>query len=307
MRRRWGGRGVRRDPGHAARTSRRVDRWLWPAGERRSRHRRRDRSARLRRVLVRRGTRRSRAVRPRDDAARRHRAHRRGDRDRQHLGPRRNGDERRRPHHRRGVPWSVRPRRGCQPSAGGRDARQHLPPAAHVHAQLPRADGVARRTVAGTRTTSADRDRRTAAEDARAGGAIGRRGPPVLRARRAHGAGAPRSSDRLACSRPNWQSCSSATRSRPGGWRRIHTSSFYLGAPNYVENLRWLGFTDDDLADGGSDALVDAIVAWGDDAAIRRRVREHLDAGADHVCIQPVTDWDVGPRRSRCCAASPRH
>ena len=71
---------------------------------------------------------------------------------------------------------------------------------------------------------------------------------------------------------------------------RIHTSSFYLGAPNYVENLRWLGFSDDDLADGGSDALVDAIVAWGDDAAIRRRVREHLDAGADHVCIQPVTD-----------------
>ena len=71
---------------------------------------------------------------------------------------------------------------------------------------------------------------------------------------------------------------------------RIHTSSFYLGAPNYVENLRWLGFSDDDMVDGGSDALVDAIVAWGDDAAIRRRVREHLDAGADHVCIQPVTD-----------------
>ena len=71
---------------------------------------------------------------------------------------------------------------------------------------------------------------------------------------------------------------------------RTHTSSFYLGAANYVENLRWLGFTDEDLIDGGSDALVDAIVAWGDETAIRRRVREHLDAGADHVCIQPVTD-----------------
>ncbi|MGH9134415.1 MAG: TIGR03620 family F420-dependent LLM class oxidoreductase [Ilumatobacteraceae bacterium] len=70
---------------------------------------------------------------------------------------------------------------------------------------------------------------------------------------------------------------------------RIHTSSFYLEAPNYIENLRWLGFTDDDLAGGGSDALVDAIVAWGDEEAIVRRVREHLDAGADHVCIQPVT------------------
>jgi probable F420-dependent oxidoreductase len=71
---------------------------------------------------------------------------------------------------------------------------------------------------------------------------------------------------------------------------RIHTAGFYLRAPNYVDNLRWLGFSDDDLVDGGSDALVDAIVAWGDDEAIARRVREHLDAGADHVCIQPVTD-----------------
>jgi probable F420-dependent oxidoreductase len=71
---------------------------------------------------------------------------------------------------------------------------------------------------------------------------------------------------------------------------RVHTSSFYLGAPNYVENLRWLGYTDEDFVEGGSDRLVDAIVAWGDDEAIRHRVREHLDAGADHVCIQPVTN-----------------
>jgi probable F420-dependent oxidoreductase len=62
----------------------------------------------------------------------------------------------------------------------------------------------------------------------------------------------------------------------------------YLGLPNYTNNLRALGFTDDDLADGGSNRLVDAIVAWGDEEAIRRRVQEHLDAGADHVCIQPV-------------------
>ena len=70
---------------------------------------------------------------------------------------------------------------------------------------------------------------------------------------------------------------------------RLHTGSFYLGADNYVENLRWLGYQDADLADGGSDALVDAVVAWGDDAAIVGRVREHLDAGANHVCLQPVT------------------
>ena len=71
---------------------------------------------------------------------------------------------------------------------------------------------------------------------------------------------------------------------------RLHTGSFYLQAPNYVENLRWLGWGDDDLAGSGSDALVDAIVAWGDEAAIASRIKEHLDAGADHVCIQPVTE-----------------
>lgn len=70
---------------------------------------------------------------------------------------------------------------------------------------------------------------------------------------------------------------------------RRHTGSFYLGAPSYVENLRWLGFTDRDVEGDGSDELVDAVVAWGDAAAIVARIREHLDAGADHVCLQPVT------------------
>jgi probable F420-dependent oxidoreductase len=70
---------------------------------------------------------------------------------------------------------------------------------------------------------------------------------------------------------------------------RVHTGSFYLGARNYVENLRWLGFGDADFENGGSDTLVDALVGWGDEAAIVTRVREHLDAGADHVCLQPVT------------------
>ncbi|MBI5090718.1 MAG: TIGR03620 family F420-dependent LLM class oxidoreductase [Actinobacteria bacterium] len=71
---------------------------------------------------------------------------------------------------------------------------------------------------------------------------------------------------------------------------RLHTGGFYLQAPNYVENLRWLGWSDDDLAGAGSDALVDAVVAWGDEDAIVTRIREHLDAGADHVCLQPVTE-----------------
>ncbi|MCX8073338.1 MAG: LLM class F420-dependent oxidoreductase [Candidatus Binatia bacterium] len=67
--------------------------------------------------------------------------------------------------------------------------------------------------------------------------------------------------------------------------------SVYLGLPNYVRNLKRLGFSDDDIANGGSDRLVDAIVAWGDEEAIRRRVQAHLDAGASHVCIQ-VLDQD---------------
>jgi probable F420-dependent oxidoreductase len=62
--------------------------------------------------------------------------------------------------------------------------------------------------------------------------------------------------------------------------------SLYLTLPNYVSNLRRLGFGDDDFADGGSDRLVDAIVACGDITVAIDRVRAHQSAGADHVCIQ---------------------
>jgi len=74
----------------------------------------------------------------------------------------------------------------------------------------------------------------------------------------------------------------------PAEARRIAREhmAIYLGLPNYVNNLRRFGFTDDDLADGGSDPLVDAIVAWGDVDAIRARVQAHHDAGADHVAVQ---------------------
>jgi len=60
----------------------------------------------------------------------------------------------------------------------------------------------------------------------------------------------------------------------------------YLGLTNYVSNLRTLGWTDADLADGGSDALIDALAVHGDAAAIARGVTAHLDAGADHVAVQ---------------------
>jgi probable F420-dependent oxidoreductase len=70
--------------------------------------------------------------------------------------------------------------------------------------------------------------------------------------------------------------------------------SIYLQLPNYVNNLRRLGFSVDDVAAPGSDRLVDSIVAWGDVGAIARRVREHHDAGADHVCVQVIaTDLRV--------------
>jgi len=74
------------------------------------------------------------------------------------------------------------------------------------------------------------------------------------------------------------------------------TLQIYLGLPNYQNNLKWLGFTDDDIANGGSDRLVDALVAWGDEESLVARIRAHYDAGADHVCIQPLrADGVPGP------------
>lgn len=72
--------------------------------------------------------------------------------------------------------------------------------------------------------------------------------------------------------------------------------AIYLGLPNYQNNLREYGFTDEDFANGGSDRVVDAIVAWGDEQAIRARIKAHHDAGATHVCIQPFRpDGEMGP------------
>ena len=68
----------------------------------------------------------------------------------------------------------------------------------------------------------------------------------------------------------------------------------YLSLPNYANSLRRLDFTDDDLDNGGSNRLVDALVAWGDAEAIAARVREHRDAGADSVCIQVLQDGPMG-------------
>ena len=69
--------------------------------------------------------------------------------------------------------------------------------------------------------------------------------------------------------------------------------AMYLTLPNYTNNLARFGFTDDDIADGGSDRLVDAIVAWGDESAVAARVAEHHAAGADHVCVQVLPEDGV--------------
>jgi probable F420-dependent oxidoreductase len=73
---------------------------------------------------------------------------------------------------------------------------------------------------------------------------------------------------------------------------------FYLTKRGYATNLRRLGFTDDDLADGGSDRLVDATVAWGDPNTVRARIAEHHQAGADHVAIQLLTWQTDSPERT---------
>jgi probable F420-dependent oxidoreductase len=69
---------------------------------------------------------------------------------------------------------------------------------------------------------------------------------------------------------------------------RLHLQT-YLALPNYANNWKRHGFTDDDIANGGSDRLVDALIGWGDEAAIAARVQQHRDAGADHVCVQVLT------------------
>jgi probable F420-dependent oxidoreductase len=87
----------------------------------------------------------------------------------------------------------------------------------------------------------------------------------------------------------------------PAAARRIARAALatYLRLPNYVNSLLRLGFTDDDVAGGGSDRLVDALVAWGDAETVAARLDEHHAAGADHVAVQvltgtgrvPVAEW----------------
>ncbi|MBN9606831.1 MAG: TIGR03620 family F420-dependent LLM class oxidoreductase [Actinomycetales bacterium] len=81
---------------------------------------------------------------------------------------------------------------------------------------------------------------------------------------------------------------------------RAATRTPYLGLRNYRANLERLGFAPEELDEGGSDRLIDALAAWGDDAAIRARVDAHLAAGADQVAVQVLGEQ---PQAERIAAA----
>jgi probable F420-dependent oxidoreductase len=82
-------------------------------------------------------------------------------------------------------------------------------------------------------------------------------------------------------------------RARALGRARVRTP--YLGLVNYTSNLRRLGWSEEDLAGGGSDALIDALVAHGSPAEVAAQLARHLDAGADHVCVQLITAEGADP------------
>ena len=74
-------------------------------------------------------------------------------------------------------------------------------------------------------------------------------------------------------------------------------AKLYLGLRNYTQNLLAFGFTEGDIAGGGSDRLIDAVIPHGTAEQIAEVVRAHLDAGADHVCLQPLGEEGI-PRES---------
>ncbi len=85
-----------------------------------------------------------------------------------------------------------------------------------------------------------------------------------------------------------------ATKARAAA--RRFTTNYVPRLPNYTNNLRALGWKDAEFENGGSDRLVDAIVAWGNEARIRERIDAHFKAGATHVCIQAIrVDGEPGP------------
>jgi len=81
-----------------------------------------------------------------------------------------------------------------------------------------------------------------------------------------------------------------ATKARTAA--RAYMKTYVPRLPNYTNNLKALGWKDEEFADGCSDRLVDAIVAWGNEAKIRERFDAHIRAGATHVCFLPIRSDD---------------
>jgi probable F420-dependent oxidoreductase len=96
-----------------------------------------------------------------------------------------------------------------------------------------------------------------------------------------------------------------ATKARTAA--RFFMRTYVPRLPNYTNNLKNLGWKDEEFANGCSDRLVDAIVAWGTEAQINDRIQAHFKAGATHVCIQPLrTDMAPLPDERAMKAFAPK-
>ncbi len=91
--------------------------------------------------------------------------------------------------------------------------------------------------------------------------------------------------DKMLCVEQKVVLCTDAAEARATARKAL---SVYIGLPNYFKNWFRLGFDESDLADGGSDRLIDTLVPWGTAEQVEARVQEHHDAGATHVCLQPL-------------------
>jgi alkanesulfonate monooxygenase SsuD/methylene tetrahydromethanopterin reductase-like flavin-dependent oxidoreductase (luciferase family) len=84
-------------------------------------------------------------------------------------------------------------------------------------------------------------------------------------------------------------------------------AQIYTGLPNYRNNWLRMGLTEADFENGGSDKFIDTTFAWGSADAIKARLQEHFDAGATHVCIQPVhAPGDLGAAKQMLQALAPQ-
>ncbi len=245
----------------------------------------RDRGVGVRHAVVV-GRLRARAGGPFRAPARRHATRDGGQRHRQHLDRRAGGPRSRGGSPGRGAPRPLLARARHQPPGD----RGGLRPAPRAHGRLSRRARRARRC----------RYRPPGASSRPSGRACSNWPRRVRRVRTPTSSpsstppGRARSSAPARSSPRRSPSSSKPTRPRPA-LSPARYAGIYLPTQNYSRNLRRLGYGDADIEEGGSDRLIDAVIPWGDAATVASRVQEHLDAGADHVCIQVVADHGEFP------------